>query len=278
LGGTSPAAFSGSRRPSGCRGPLRRLANPPNPPGPCARRPRGYALPPACARPALGGRVGRSPARSSHGLRPSWCSRCSPMSAPLRLRPPRMGGGRVGMAAARRRGAREGLPCCGRGSAPDPVTFARACRLRRPVPPHRCACASMSVAPDAGSALRTCHMRARLRRFLLRPFRHTGNDEARRLRRHVSRDVCGARLRAPDHHWRRDLPHGLCRPCRGCWRIRSAPSRARGRAASRPSQTERHAPPNSRAANGCRRGIPRRQPFAATTAKATTTRTCHIQP
>ena len=54
---------------------------------------------------------------------------------------------------------------------------------------------------------------------------------------------------------------------------RPAPTRARGRAASRPSQTARHAPPNSRAANGCRRGIPRRQPFAAPTAKDTPTRT-----
>ena len=29
------------------------------------------------------------------------------------------------------------------------------------------------------------------------------NDEARRIRRHVSRDVSGARRRAPDHPWRR---------------------------------------------------------------------------
>ena len=37
LGGTSPAAFSGSRRPLGCRLPQRRLTNPPD--GPRARGP-----------------------------------------------------------------------------------------------------------------------------------------------------------------------------------------------------------------------------------------------
>jgi len=234
----------------------------------------------------------------------------------MRLRPPSTGGGRVGMAAARRRGAREGLPCCGRAaSPPDPLTFARACRLSAPVPPLRCACASMSVAPAVSSApctsrhhpntrrapggqcylaaprsppinhtarmkpahtppasrgsvwtllyrfptarhlcvrtraaLRTTFMRARIRplqdprrnhhrpahasvvaassAWVLPltgggiPTRPSGrtplptrpplppapafvNDEARAIARHVSRDVCGARIRAPDHTWRR---------------------------------------------------------------------------
>jgi len=48
-------------------------------------------------------------------------------------------------------------------------------------------------------------------------------------------------------------PHGLCRPCRGCWRLRPAPSRAHGRAASRPSQTVRRTPPNIPAAIRCGR-------------------------
>ena len=84
-------------------------------------------------------------------------------------------------------------------------------------------------------------MRARLCRFLSRPCHHTGNDEARRLRRHVSRDVCGARLRAPAHHWRRDLPHGLCRPCRGCWRGLPTSTVARPRARRVPAVTNRTA-------------------------------------
>jgi hypothetical protein len=116
---------------------------------------------------------------TSAGIIKLWWRCACPRFPPLRLRPPGMGGGRVGMAAARRRGAREGLPCCGRAaSPPDPLTFARAFRRRRDAAAgashrHRCACAAMFVAPTAGPALRTCHTRSRLRRFLSRPINHT---------------------------------------------------------------------------------------------------------
>ncbi len=73
----------------------------------------------------------------------------------------------------------------------------------------------------------------------------------------ASRGRCGARcarLITQGGVW---PPHGLCRPCRGCWRLRPAPSRARGRAASRPSQPVRRTPPNNPAAIRCGRNTVR---------------------
>ena len=108
----------------------------------------------------------------------------------------------------------------------------------------------MSLVPAASGRRHTVRPRVRPQT----PAPAFVNDEARRLRRHVSRDVSGARFA-------RLLTLAACDRRTDCVgraagagsEYRPAPSRARGRAASRPSQTARRTPPNTPAAIRCGR-------------------------
>ena len=146
-------------RGCGLPGPLRRSPNPPTP----RRRPARSALPAGGPPLASGGREGKRPARALARALPFKECATRTCERPLAPRPPSMGAGRVGFAAARRPIARKSACKARPGEVPRNPPTERASD-GRPASSHRKPCSRCRAASPPRCRTAESHARSRARR------------------------------------------------------------------------------------------------------------------